>query len=338
MQGKHKKFSICIPAYSRTAFLSELLESIYSQNFLDYDIVICEDNSPERDEIREVVNNYNILYPDTINYFENEDNLGYDGNIRSLLQRATGQYCFFMGNDDIILPNGLDIANNYLTCNNDIKVISRAFVRFSDNILMPVGVSRLKDYDTIFNLNTSSSKMVFRSCGFVGGLIVDSAWAKALDTNKYDGSLFYQIYLAAHAFCQNGIGYISNPIVGGRTGTPPLFGSAKSEIGIHTPGSYSPRGRAKMWNSVIDISTDVGHIYNTDIVNNIKYELMSRQSFHVFEMMVNSNKKLLDELRYELIKIGLFRHPFPVFMYLLIIIFRSKSIFFFSFIRKLLQR
>lgn len=338
MSSNRPRFSICIPAYNRVSFLPELLDSIYAQNFLDYDIVICEDGSPERAEIRDVINKYSLLHPNSINYYENEVNLGYDGNIRNLLKRATGTYCFFLGNDDLILPNGLDVANKYLKINDDIKVTSRSFVRFSTDILAPIGVSSLNDCDTIFNFSSSSPKIIFRSCGFIGGLIIDSSWAKALDTNKYDGTLFYQIYLSAHAFCQNGIGYISTPIVGGRTGSPPLFGSASTEFGIHTPGSYTPIGRAKMWASVIGISRDVGFIYNSDFVGDIKYELMTRQSFHVFEMMVNSNRKTLDELRYELSAIGLFKHPLPIFLYILIRVFRSKSALFFSFIRTIFQR
>ncbi len=86
------------------------------------------------------------------------------------------------------------------------------------------------------------------------------------------------------------------------------------------------------------ISRDVGFIYNMDIVGDIKYELMTRQSFHVFEMMVNSNRKTLDELRYALSAIGLFRHPFPVFLYLLIRVFGPKSALFFSYTRMIFQR
>jgi len=47
--------SVCIPAYNRAAVLPELLDSILAQDFDDYEIVICDDCSRERDQIRAVV-------------------------------------------------------------------------------------------------------------------------------------------------------------------------------------------------------------------------------------------------------------------------------------------
>lgn len=38
--------SVCIPAYNR-AVLDELLRSVLSQDFGDFEIVVCEDPSPE---------------------------------------------------------------------------------------------------------------------------------------------------------------------------------------------------------------------------------------------------------------------------------------------------
>ena len=60
------KFSVCIPAYNRANVLPELLESILIQNFRNYELVICEDNSPEREAIRRIVARYvKILYEET---------------------------------------------------------------------------------------------------------------------------------------------------------------------------------------------------------------------------------------------------------------------------------
>ena len=53
---------------------------------------------------------YESRYPGKLRYFENEENLGYDGNIRNLVNRAEGEFCFFMGNDDIMCPGALGTA------------------------------------------------------------------------------------------------------------------------------------------------------------------------------------------------------------------------------------
>ena len=92
-----RNFSICIPAYNRSKELDELLNSIVKQDYKDYEIVIAEDDSPERKKISKVVKKYKNLYPNIIiKYSENEYNFGYDKNYRRLIDMSEGKYCFFI--------------------------------------------------------------------------------------------------------------------------------------------------------------------------------------------------------------------------------------------------
>ena len=61
------KISVCIPAYNRAAVLPALLESILTQDFSDFELVINEDGSPEREQIRAVVEQFCAIYPGRIN-------------------------------------------------------------------------------------------------------------------------------------------------------------------------------------------------------------------------------------------------------------------------------
>src|SRR5258708_2759326 len=101
------KLSVCIPAYNRAEYLPALLDSALSQNYPNLEIVITEDNSPEREQIAQVAREYRERGVECIHYFENEKTLGYDGNLRSLFARATGDYCVMMGNDDLLCPGSL---------------------------------------------------------------------------------------------------------------------------------------------------------------------------------------------------------------------------------------
>ena len=53
-----KKLSICIPSYNRPDELLRLLTSIDAKDDNNIEIVIREDCSPKREEIRNVVNTY----------------------------------------------------------------------------------------------------------------------------------------------------------------------------------------------------------------------------------------------------------------------------------------
>src|SRR6266542_3876798 len=96
MSAARKLFSVCIPAYNRARHLRTLLDSIFEQDFSDYEIVICEDKSREREPIASIVREYQSRYPDMLRYWENDTNLGYDANIRNLVEKASGKFCFFM--------------------------------------------------------------------------------------------------------------------------------------------------------------------------------------------------------------------------------------------------
>lgn len=51
-------FTVCIPAYNRAGLLKPLLDSVLSQNFENFDILICEVDSPERSAISSVVQGF----------------------------------------------------------------------------------------------------------------------------------------------------------------------------------------------------------------------------------------------------------------------------------------
>jgi len=326
-----------IPAYSRCSELVQLLDSIYLQSVPPAEIAICEDKSPERDSIRAIVDSWRERFAAKscqINYHENESNLGYDGNVRKVIEVSRSPWVMLMGNDDLLLPECIETAQRFITANPDVPMISRSFVMFQGDLKSSLGVSRHSPTDQVYKHSNASPAMIFRVCGFVGGLIVNREWASGLATDRYDGSLYYQIYLGAEAFCQEGIGYINRSIVGSRAGNPPLFGSAASEKAVHVPGFYSPKARAKMWASVLRISDEVGVRHRIDLLSHIKKNLEVRESFHIFEMMAGTGRHNLAELRSEFSKLGLFGHPVPRALYLLDVMLGSRAKWFFRAVRR----
>ncbi|MBB4800835.1 glycosyltransferase involved in cell wall biosynthesis [Flavobacterium nitrogenifigens] len=332
-------YSIAIPAYGRPNEFEDLLQSINEMDMLPNEVIICEDFSKERNEIRAVAEKYQIIFNTknvVVSYIENEKNLGYDANIRRLIDLALYKWVILIGNDDLFLKRGLNEIDEFCKKNESIAMISRPFIRFEKDINKPLGISRILPNEAIIGKN-DSPKFIFRMCGFVGGLVINKEWAKKIATDKYDGTLFYQIYLAANAFCTTGIGYLANPSVGGRAGNPPLFGNSKKDGDFHVPGSYTAKGRASMWKGVLDIGKDVGKLYNIELHEELRKELMIRQSFHVFEMNVGVSKETLKELKSELKKLDLFDHWIPKTLYFLNITFGKNAYYVYYLTRKLMQ-
>lgn len=91
------KFSVSIPAYKAT-FLSECIDSILSQTYTNFEIIIVNDASPYN--LDEVVARYT---DERINYYKNEVGFGAEhvvGNWDKCLEYAKGDYVICMGDDD----------------------------------------------------------------------------------------------------------------------------------------------------------------------------------------------------------------------------------------------
>lgn len=99
------KFSILIPAYKNN-FLEECIESILSQTYTDFELIIVDDASPY--DIVSVVSKFN---DSRIRYYRNETNCGAINvvdNWNICLKYAVGEYVICMGDDDKLLPNCLE--------------------------------------------------------------------------------------------------------------------------------------------------------------------------------------------------------------------------------------
>lgn len=99
------KFSVTIPAY-KAKYLKECIDSILSQTYPDFELIIVNDASPE--DLDTIVNSYS---DSRIRYFKNEKNCGAVNvvdNWNKCLNYATGDYVICMGDDDRLCPNCLE--------------------------------------------------------------------------------------------------------------------------------------------------------------------------------------------------------------------------------------
>lgn len=98
------KFSILIPAY-KSRFLKEAIDSILSQTYTDFELIIVNDASPE--DLDSIVDKYE---DPRVHYYRNEVGFGavhVVGNWNKCLEYAIGDYIICMGDDDKLLPNCL---------------------------------------------------------------------------------------------------------------------------------------------------------------------------------------------------------------------------------------
>ena len=333
--------SVAIPSYSRPRDLDYLLETIHAGSRLPDEVVICDDNSPDRDEIRGIVDNWCAAFAQTscaLRYLQNDVNLGYDRNLQKLVRECTSEYVVFIGNDDAFTSAGIRRIYDGIAANPGLKAFSRSFVKFADSLDNSSGVSRFATQDCIFAAGNSKPRMYLRLSAYFGGLVFDRAWALSKERSSYDGTLYYQLYLFGCAYFETGVGYIYEPVVGARTDGVPLFGVASTEAGSHQPGGYSARARAKMWSDILRIARDIDRDHDASSYDDIHYELKTRLSFHVFESYAHKSIQDLLALARELNRLDLMSHPVPIALFLVVLVFRQWSALLFGLSRRIYQR
>jgi abequosyltransferase len=267
-----KLFSVCIPAYNRTEHLRPLLDSIFAQDFRDFEILICEDLSRERPQIAAIVGEYQSRYPGMLRYLENEENLGYDGNIRKLVREGTGQFCFFMGNDDIMCAGALENAASVIDRYPNVGLVMKSYGWFDETPDKVNQEIRWFTEEKEFPAGIPAIRFAFRRSGVLAGYIVHRDSANEAATAKFDGTLYYQMHLTANILINKTAVCTPKVLILCRGNGQPEFGNSAKEKGKFIPGSYTPQARLNMIGGALSIIRDLKQTKNIDVVEDVIHD------------------------------------------------------------------
>jgi len=101
------KISICIPTYNRADNLVNCLQSIIlNQGKSEVDFEVCVSDNCSTDHTKQVVREAQSAV--SINYKKNSENVGRVRNYLNVVDMAEGEFVWFLGDDDLLLPNALE--------------------------------------------------------------------------------------------------------------------------------------------------------------------------------------------------------------------------------------
>ncbi len=317
------KISVCIPAYNRVAVLPALLESVLTQDFDAFEIVVNEDSSPEQHLIREVVECYVNKYPNRIRYFENESNLGYDANLRSLIERASGEYCLFMGNDDLMCPGALKTISGAISRHPRVGVFLRSFSSFDGTPENIVQTFKYFDREIFFPAGARTISTFYKRSVVIPGVTLRREVALQFTTNRFDGTLLYQIYLVANILVEwNGV-FSPKVVTWYRNGGIPDFGNSESEKGKFVPRTRTIESSISFMRGMLEIAQYVESERQVKVYRSILRDL-SNYSYPI--LSVQADKPFAEFFKYyaALIRLGFGRKPLFHAYFLAILILGTK--------------
>lgn len=317
--------TVCIPAYNRAALLAPLLDSIVSQAYDDFDILICEDGSPERAAIAVVVSQFQKIHPARIQYHENASNLGYDGNIRQLVQLAEGQYCVFMGNDDLMCPGALQAIADALQRHPECGVLVRTYATFEADPAVHKQVFRYFPDELVISAGAQAIATGYRRSVVIPGMVIHRDAALAVSTAQFDGTLLYQLYLVGMILATHSVVFTPQIIALRRDGTPPDFGNSEAEKDKFVPQDQTPASSVHFMRGMLTIAEHVGRATGLDVFRNIRADI-GNYAYPI--LAIQARRPLGQFLRYglQLAGLGLWRYPlFHLYFMALLLIGPDRS-------------
>ncbi|MGY6552423.1 MAG: glycosyltransferase [Erythrobacter sp.] len=133
------RISIAMATFNGEEYLLEQLESLANQDFLPYELVVCDDRST--DQTIDIIKKFARIAPFPVKVHENSERLGYGDNFLRAVRLCRGDWIAFSDQDDVWLPHKLDdvrraievddraslVLQNAIRCNGDLTVRSRAY-------------------------------------------------------------------------------------------------------------------------------------------------------------------------------------------------------------------
>ena len=112
------KVTVLMPVYNGEKYLREAIDSILSQTFTDFELLIIDDGSS--DKSFKIINSYQDL---RIKIIQNPKNVGISASLNDGLSLAKGKYIARMDCDDISLSNRLQKQIDFLDEHPEVVVV-----------------------------------------------------------------------------------------------------------------------------------------------------------------------------------------------------------------------
>ena len=169
MSGDHR-VSVGLPVYNGERYLEVALDSLLSQTFSDFELIICDNASTDR--TADICRQY-ALQDDRINYSRNSANIGAMNNFNRTFGLATGEFFRWVGYYDISLPGYLE------ACVQTLDDDPAAVLCHTRTILINEAGERVGPYDDFLDFRSPHPEQRFREylfrpavlCNAIMGLV-----------------------------------------------------------------------------------------------------------------------------------------------------------------------
>lgn len=122
--------SVLIPAYNAEQFLTESIESILTQTYSKFELLIADDCS--QDQTYQLARSFERK-DDRVSVFQHSTNINIAANRNFLVSKARGEYIAWQDADDISLPTRLELQVAYLQKHTQVGLVGGYLQFFNES-------------------------------------------------------------------------------------------------------------------------------------------------------------------------------------------------------------
>lgn len=137
---KQPKVSIIMGIYNCESTLEQSIESIISQTYTNWELIMCDDCS--KDGTYNIAKYYADKYPSKIKVIKNKKNITLGPTLNKCLKLADGKYIGRQDGDDLSESKRLETQVKFLEENNEFDLVSTSMCIFDEN--GDYGIRKLK--------------------------------------------------------------------------------------------------------------------------------------------------------------------------------------------------
>ncbi|MPM86477.1 hypothetical protein SDC9_133566 [bioreactor metagenome] len=232
MQTDKPLISIVMAVYEpRMDWLREQMESLNAQTYPNLELIIRDDCSPTvpYEDIKGLAAGCITAFPFTI--FRNNENLGSNGTFERLTDEARGKYIAYCDQDDVWLPEKLNMLHISITKNEALLVCSDMFIIDEEGRRKADSITQVRKHHVFRSGEDLASKLLFSN--FVTGctMLVESETAK--DAVPFCPFMVHDHWLALFCADKGKIISLSNKLImyriHGQNQTPVMAGVKDKE-------------------------------------------------------------------------------------------------------------
>jgi hypothetical protein len=214
-----------------------------------------------------------------------------------------------MGDDDLLRPGALRRVGDVIREYPDLGVILRAYENVDFETGQRIELYRYFAEDRRFPPGPPTMRTFFRRCVAIAGFTIHTASARRFATNRFDGTLLYQLYVGTRVVQERSGYFISDVLTAMRKDDRQrhFFGSASAEKGLFAPGQLTPEHSVQFMRGMVRVAQEIEADTQAGVLDGILKDL-SNYSYAYLRVHAQNRRAFVGYVR-ELHALGLACSP-----------------------------